>query len=115
MIARPADLRQHSHDEIAITWEDGHESIYPFLLLREACPCAWCESSREAGRAVVTAPDPRPSVVNPVGAYAYSLEWEDGHNVGIYSFDYLRALCPCGTIDHQEERRQAQAGQPRIL
>jgi DUF971 family protein len=22
-------------------------------------------------------------------------EWSDGHNTGIYSYEYLRALCPC--------------------
>jgi DUF971 family protein len=30
-----------------------------------------------------------------VGYYAYSIEWSDGHNTGIFTFDLLRALCEC--------------------
>ena len=26
--------------ELTITWNDGHTSVYPFDLLRAACPCA---------------------------------------------------------------------------
>jgi len=33
--------------------------------------------------------------IEPVGTYAITLEWEDGHHFGIYSWHYLRALCPC--------------------
>ena len=33
--------------------------------------------------------------VEPVGNYALSLTWHDGHGTGIYAFRYLRALCPC--------------------
>jgi DUF971 family protein len=30
-----------------------------------------------------------------VGSYALTPEWEDGHHYGIYTWRYLRALCPC--------------------
>ena len=33
--------------------------------------------------------------IQAVGGYALSLKWFDGHSSGIYSFTYLRALCPC--------------------
>lgn len=33
--------------------------------------------------------------VEAVGSYAISLLWNDGHREGIYSWNYLRALCPC--------------------
>jgi DUF971 family protein len=33
--------------------------------------------------------------VSPVGNYALQFGWSDGHNTGIYTFDYLRELCPC--------------------
>ncbi len=32
----------------------------------------------------------------PVGSYAITPVWEDGHEAGIYSWGYLRALCPGG-------------------
>jgi DUF971 family protein len=31
----------------------------------------------------------------PVGSYAITPSWEDGHDYGIYQWSYLRALCPC--------------------
>ena len=33
--------------------------------------------------------------VEPVGYYAIRIHWNDGHNTGIYSYDHLRAICPC--------------------
>jgi hypothetical protein len=33
--------------------------------------------------------------VSPVGNYALNFSWSDGHQTGIYDFEYLRKLCPC--------------------
>ena len=33
--------------------------------------------------------------VEPVGNYAIRINWSDGHNTGIYSYDHLREICPC--------------------
>ena len=33
--------------------------------------------------------------VEGVGKYAIRFEWNDGHNLGIYSWAYLREVCPC--------------------
>ena len=29
------------------------------------------------------------------GNYALHIAWNDGHSSGIYSWDYLRRVCPC--------------------
>lgn len=91
--------------ELSITWKDGHNSVYPFGLLRAACPCASCRGGHENMR-----PEPDPAVfavrmedtpatrmkqIEAVGQYAVSIEWEDGHHYGIYNWHFLRALCPC--------------------
>jgi DUF971 family protein len=34
--------------------------------------------------------------VEPVGSYAIRIHWSDGHNTGIYSYEHLRKICPCG-------------------
>jgi len=91
--------------ELTITWADGHESVYPFTLLRYACPCAECRGGHDK---MGSEPDPqvfylpdedtpatRLQSVEAVGAYALTIMWEDGHHYGIYNWDYLRALCPC--------------------
>jgi len=30
----------------------------------------------------------------PVGNYAIQPQWDDGHQTGLYTWDYLRFLCP---------------------
>jgi DUF971 family protein len=37
----------------------------------------------------------RLKTIVPVGSYAITPVWEDGHDAGIYQWRYLRALCPC--------------------
>lgn len=91
--------------ELTIRWDDGHLSVYPFQLLRAACPCASCRGGHEFMRAepdeaAFTAelgdiPATRLRGINGVGSYAISIDWEDGHNYGIFTWRFLRALCPC--------------------
>lgn len=91
--------------KVTIEWDDGHISVYPFMLLRAACPCATCRGGHE-----YMTPEPDPEVfdhviaespaihlekVEAVGSYAVTFTWEDGHHYGIYNWHYLRALCPC--------------------
>ena len=89
--------------QLAIVWADGHESFYPFEILRKSCPCALCraKASRPAQAdplRIVTGPAPEELNLvraTPVGAYALHLVWSDGHDTGIYTFENLRRLCPC--------------------
>ncbi len=91
--------------KVIVTWQDGHESVYPFHLLRAGCPCAVCRGGHEnmkpdPDEAVfdVQLPDsPATQLVNveAVGNYGVTFVWGDGHREGIYSWHYLRALCPC--------------------
>jgi DUF971 family protein len=37
----------------------------------------------------------RPVEVIPVGKYALKFRWNDGHETGIYSWEYLRRVCEC--------------------
>jgi len=39
--------------------------------------------------------DVHPLAIDAVGTYAIHFEWSDGHGAGIYSYEYLRGLCPC--------------------
>ena len=91
--------------EMIVKWESGHESAYPFSLLRYACPCAECRGGHENMRSdpdleVFNMADeigPATTIKNveAVGSYALTILWEDGHHFGIYNWRYLRALCPC--------------------
>ena len=33
--------------ELTVIWDDGHESVYSFELLRAGCPCAECRGGHE--------------------------------------------------------------------
>jgi DUF971 family protein len=39
--------------------------------------------------------DVYPAAIHYVGRYALQFLWSDGHDTGIYPYDYLRGLCPC--------------------
>jgi DUF971 family protein len=93
---------------VDIDWKDGHVSHFTFQWLRDACPCATCDeerkkTNRRPGEPVQQAAallplykeKLRPKEVQSVGKYAICFHWNDGHETGIYSWDYLRASCQC--------------------
>jgi len=91
----PADIRQKGPGELAITWRDGHQSVYPVRALRLSCGCASCvdEWSGEERLDPGSVPeDVHPLRIEPVGRYAIQISWSDGHDTGIYPFARLRAL-----------------------
>ena len=106
MSQRPTGITANRQTgELTITWDDGHVSIYPFSLLRHACPCAACRGGHENMHSepdplvftmeLEDSPQTRIRNLEAVGSYAMTIEWEDGHRYGIYNWGYLRALCPC--------------------
>ena len=40
--------------------------------------------------------------MQPVGQYGIQLIWGDGHNTGIYTFNYLRRLCDCNVCSEAQ-------------
>jgi DUF971 family protein len=88
---------------IKIDWKDGHHSEYGLRYLRDHCPCASCSGTHPADPAEAAEPSPfqmfqpvlRIEAVEPAGSYALAIQWNDGHRSGIYSYEYLRAICPC--------------------
>jgi len=108
---KPTSVRVHvsSGAGVDIAWADGHSSHFDFVYLRENCPCAACndertkkESREEASPAFASSaalpmfkPKPRATAATQVGNYAIQISFSDGHSTGIYSYDYLRSICPC--------------------
>lgn len=83
---------------LAIRWLDGHVSTFEPRYLRLHCPCAGCVeemSGRPLLRPESVPEDVYPLEIRYVGRYALRFDWSDGHGTGIYTFDMLRALCPC--------------------
>ncbi len=91
----PVEVRRLADEnQLKVTWSDGHVSLYPLSYLRGWCPCAVCQG-HSGERQYVRAENTELSTVKVVGRYALGLTWGDGHDTGIYSYDYLRQLCPC--------------------
>ena len=89
--------------QLLIDWSDGRHCAYPITPLRLACPCADCRGGHEnMGRHS----DPKDLLdlssdrdyeivrIEQVGNYALQFVWDDGHNSGIYTWDFLYRLCP---------------------
>lgn len=95
---RAIDIQQIG-EELAIKWENQTESFVPLEKLRRACPCAECKGERDVMGNLYKGPE-RPLVpasfqlrgLMPVGAYGVQPQWADGHNSGIFPFEYLHAL-----------------------
>ncbi len=107
---KPTDVQVHvsTGAGVDITWSDGHTSHYGFAYLRDLCPCALCNDERlrkgadkgsglgGAGAALpMFKPKATARTAAAVGSYAVQFEFSDGHTTGIYSFEYLREICPC--------------------
>ena len=98
----PIALERLPDGRLRITWSDDVARVYTIQKLRNACPCADCRENRSTAelnatiKPHVSGPDElRPltlSGMKPVGNYAYSLTFSDGHDTGIYTYDLLREL-----------------------
>src|SRR6202035_4269386 len=120
---KPASVKVHvsSGAGVDITWADEHSSHYDFAYLREQCPCAMCNDERmkkaqgqekdaqlkkenAPHAAAMPASSPLLPLYKPrlaakaahaVGNSALQIDFNDGHTAGIFSFDFLRTICPC--------------------
>ena len=86
-----------------LTWSDGHSAEVSYTYLRGFCPCAGCQG-HSAGPVVFheASGEIRVNSIEPVGNYAVSFHFSDGHATGIYRFEFLRKICPCEAC--REER-----------
>lgn len=99
--AYPTQLERAAGGKLLIQWSDGARREYTVRELREACPCATCREKRDAPPQpagllpVLSAAEARPLELlgmKPVGNYAYAIEFSDGHDTGIYTFELLGRL-----------------------
>ena len=101
MDLRPNKLELRGLDRLLIEWNDGQKREIAVNDLRRACPCATCREKRAqppaptTGLQVLSLAEARPLAIlgmNPVGNYAYSIAFSDGHDTGIFTLEFLREL-----------------------
>lgn len=86
---------------LTIQWSDGRECAYSFAGLRAVCPCVLCQGGhdhmgRPADRLLLQKSrndELNLVAANSVGSYAVQFVWTDGHDSGIYTWDYLYEAC----------------------
>ncbi len=95
MMIEPRQIIEESDSEITINWSDETESKYNAAELRKACPCAGCINEWTGEKTLKTdtiADDLSFSSIAIVGRYALNFNFSDGHDTGIYSFQFLKQL-----------------------
>jgi DUF971 family protein len=95
---------------LLVEWSDGHHSSYDFEYLRWRCPCAICQGEGGMPGVLSLTKELREDQIEMidlrmVGRYAIAPTWQDGHDTGIYAFEYLRAICPCDDCQYPQVDR----------
>jgi ATP-binding protein involved in chromosome partitioning len=96
----PSKIARSGERDVHILWNNGHESTFDGRYLRLQCPCASCVDEMTGMRVLrdeEVSDTVSPATVELVGRYAIRIWWNDGHSSGIYTFEFLRDLCPCDT------------------
>lgn len=94
---------------LAVEWADGRTSYYSIAYLRRYSPSAEARQLREeiARNPLTVLPSPKKGGDAPlvaesaelVGNYAIRIRFSDGHDTGIYSWEYLREIDPGDKLD----------------
>jgi DUF971 family protein len=100
MTEQPTEITLHQQSrELEIAFADGLRSKLPFEFLRVNSPSAEVRG-HGIGQEVLQVGKRNVNVLNiePVGSYAIKIDFDDGHDTGLYSWEYLRHLC-----EHQDQ------------
>ena len=95
----PLQINIIEKTKLHIKWDDETESKIDIKYLRDECPCASCKGEtvllKTYRPAKPTADKPESfkiKNIQPVGEYAIQITWKDGHDTGLYTWDYLKEL-----------------------
>jgi DUF971 family protein len=86
---------------LTIEWNDGRQCHYSFAGIRAVCPCVMCQGSHEnmgrpADKLLLQKSHDEElnlDAASAVGNYAIQFSWNDGHDSGIYTWEYLYEAC----------------------
>jgi len=91
---RPTDIKLHQKSRVLeVAFEDGKRFSLPCEYLRVYSPSAEVQG-HGPGQEVLQIGKENVNIekIEPVGQYAITLYFDDGHNTGIYSWDTLYRL-----------------------
>lgn len=91
----PNNVVVHQQSKVLeLSYEDGNTYRLPFELLRVFSPSAEVQGHGPGQETLQTGKrEVLIANLEPVGHYALKPSFSDGHDSGLYSWDYLRFLC----------------------
>jgi DUF971 family protein len=91
----PKNIVVHQQSKVLeLSYEDGSSYRLPFELLRVLSPSAEVQGHGPGQETLQTGKrEVLIANLEPVGHYAVKPSFSDGHDSGLYSWDYLRFLC----------------------
>ncbi len=96
MSTLPVKIAVIERKTLQLIWQDGTVSDYPLGMLRSVCPCAVCAEERvqQSQHYIPLFHHDQVTIesIKPVGSYAINIQWKDGHNTGIYEYQFLQKL-----------------------
>lgn len=105
----PSKLDLKKDRGLTVQWADGSTSYYSIAYLRKMSPSAEARELRQQMKKnPLTVLPAGAGSVEPltalgaelVGNYAVRVRFSDGHDTGIYSWDYLRSIDPANQPGH---------------
>ncbi|PKL84037.1 MAG: hypothetical protein CVV24_01900 [Ignavibacteriae bacterium HGW-Ignavibacteriae-3] len=95
-MATPVKIKLNQQENIEIIWDNGKTIKYPLKFLRDETPDAGNKGETilwkhyaPPKRAPLTPRAYEIEKIEMVGNYAIQIQWKDGYNFGIYSWDLL--------------------------
>lgn len=93
---QPAKIKIIENKYLWIKWSDDTESKISLQKMRKLCPCATCLAERDNQSKdfipLLLGNQTTVSGIEAVGSYAIQINWQDGHNTGIYEYPFLKNL-----------------------
>ncbi|MCF6322880.1 MAG: DUF971 domain-containing protein [Gammaproteobacteria bacterium] len=88
---RPTDIRLHQKSRVLeVIFDNGAEFRLPCEFLRVHSPSAEVQG-HGVGQETLQVGKERVNIkeIEPIGAYAVKLHFDDGHNTGLFSWEFL--------------------------
>jgi DUF971 family protein len=89
----------NSEQILTVKWADGHISSFSLFGLRKNCPCVSCRGGHEMmgqfePKLFLAQPARTYKIISaePIGNHALKINWDDGHNAGMYRWNLLRHM-----------------------
>ena len=95
MSSIPSTIKFHSKSQtLELAWDSGKAYELPAELLRVYSPSAEVRGHGVGNEVLQTGKkDVRILKLEPVGNYSLKITYDDGHDSGLYNWDYLKDLC----------------------